>query len=937
MKKILLTALSLMLILTMVIGISGCKKNKDDDSVSYSLDTSGFASTVKYKDQLDLSGLVLVSDDGDRIQVTADMIGGAETGSVGQKTLTVSYGGQTFNVNYTVKFQVTFIVNGIETKHLVESVSELTYPDTPTIIGKQFKGWSRELPNVLTDNLIIEANYEALSDAREDVFTWLGEGVIDITGYAPEGSRYEIGILNEYEEEDSSLATVSLDETTHKISYQLTGNDPVIITFKAYGDAGLVADKSWYIEKVAKPTVSIGDGTGIIGVPLGNRTSWQRINYASNVSFRYQLTPANNNITVTESVDVLYIETLKAGVTQLSVKAINDTNPLETIDLTAYVVVTPSVFDITENQNEYGIEGIWTVGRENFDGTLPALNFSYSSSTIGDGFFENISWITDSPDVTVNNGVISIAQNPSKSVENVQICARFSYGGVSYDTPPMTVRCVYDGVNVYNYQGLYQETLKSSPRPIILQNSIIDDFSSQNYTWMNSTYDTGYYDNKGEAAQVKVLIQFKNDVYGNGYEINAHNATLGTLDTAGMLTDKSLFRGPLNFVAFSQNSSDGAISVKAQDNICFAVYEGVTLNNITLRSCKLDPDPTTGKLDLTDLDYAGTTVEVLGDNVVIEYSNLSSGRTVLRVFGDVNDATKAINLTVKNTVLGYAREFILRMGSNCFVTCTDPMDSGDSIYSPLLPGDSGNEFNTMKTGKYANMSDEEKAAYEAKFIKTYVTVQDCVFEEAGIFAIGIDSHFAGLLLYDARTMFSSIAGFEAWKNLAKTSYGAKLTFEGDVRMYNWKKLDDIDSSTLISNNIQNLTGFGNNTDMISNLQFDVKAMVKDIATKEDGELNYNESFKNVIDVIDGVEYVHNGIAFFGGGKNYGVFENNVQSVSFNHAFEIYKISFKDVEQEFLRHAAGNESFFFVLYDAIGSFKYTDQQNLKNKYEVIYPK
>lgn len=936
MKKFLLIALSLVLVFGLAFGLAGCKK-KRDKSVSYSLDTTEFRDTVEYKGQMDLTGLVIVSSKGDRVQVTPDMIGGVDTNSIGDKTFTVSYNGQTFNVGYSVKFLVTFIVNGVETKHYVTSAAGLTYPEIPEIVGKQFEGWSKEIPATLSNNIVIEAMYKSLSNAREDVYTWLGEGIIDITGYAPAGSRYEVTVLDENESENSSLANVSLDETAQKISYKLNGNAPVIIALKAYNGEDLIVDKSWHIERAEKPEMTLGDGSGYVGAPVGDRTTSCNINYDSVIPFRYQITPANGNVEVGEAADMLFIKALKAGVTQLNIKAINATNPMEAIELTTYVVITPSAFHITETQKEFGIEGIWTVGSDSFGGTLPKLNCSYSSAHTGEGFTENITWVTDSEDITVENGVIKFRDNLDPCVEYIHVFARFSYGNVSYDTPAMTVRCVIGGVNVFNYTGLYQESIKSNPRPIVLQNNIIDDFSSTNFVWMNTTYDSQYYDNRGETARVKVLMQFKNDVYGNGYEINAHNATLGTLDTSGSHTAATLFKGPLNFVAFSQNASDGAISVKAQDNICFAVYEGVTLNNITLRSCKLEPDPTTGKLDLTDLNDAGTTVEVLGDGVTIEYSRINNGRTVLRVFGDVNDPTKEIHLTIKKSILSYAREFIIRMGSNCFVESEAPLQTTESPYSPLLLGDSGSEYETMKKGLYSKMSAEEKAAYDEKFIKTYVTVEDCVFEEAGIFAIGLDSHFAGMLLYDATKDFPSIAGFESWKRLAKTSYGAKLIFKGDVRMYNWKKLDDIDSSTLISNNIQNLTGFGSNTYRLTNLQFDVKAMVKDIANPEPGETNYNEDFKYVIDVINGVEYVHNGIAFFGGGKNYSVFENQVESVSFNHKFEIYKVTFADVEQDFLRHAAGNEPFFFVIYDALGSFKYNDQQNLKNKYEVVYKK
>ena len=52
MKKILLLALSLVLIVSMAIGFSGCKKDKGGDVKSYTLDTSSFNSLAVYGESL---------------------------------------------------------------------------------------------------------------------------------------------------------------------------------------------------------------------------------------------------------------------------------------------------------------------------------------------------------------------------------------------------------------------------------------------------------------------------------------------------------------------------------------------------------------------------------------------------------------------------------------------------------------------------------------------------------------------------------------------------------------------------------------------------------------------------------------------------------------------------------------------------------------------
>ena len=567
---------------------------------------------------------------------------------------------------------------------------------------------------------------------------------------------------------------------------------------------------------------------------------------------------------------------------------------------------------------EYGIENIWTVGSVNASRLRPLIVDGFDAN--GNDNDYKLSFVTSSEHVTVDeSGIIRLA-NINSDPEIVEIKAVISYNNIVIESVPMKVRCVYGGVNVYSYAELYSETVKANPRPIVLQTNIKNDFSATYYTEMVSTYDLQYYKNLGatvDQMKIKVLMQFKNDVYGNGFEINAHNATIGTLDATGTPTDKSLFKGPLNFVAMAQ-STGGAISVKGQDNIVFAVYEGVTLNNIVLKSCDLTPDPATGKVDLTDLDYAGTTVEVLGDNVTIEYSRLMNGRMVLRVFGDETDAEKEINLLVKNTMLKGSREFTARIGSNRFVY--DP-----EVASPMLPGDTTGEYNAKKS--YNNMSAEQKAAYDEKYINTFVTFENCVFEDAGIFSIGLDAHFAGEALKDGSRWFSG--ALVGWKDLAKTSYGAKITLKNDVRLYSWKPIDDIDSSTLMENT---LSKFGSSDSTFANMEFNVRTLVKSAAKS-------TPAYANILYNYEGVDYVHAGIAFFGGGKNYSVVENLITQFPYN--FNEYNVKLSELtddkgqNQGYLQTAAGNEAFYFLIYDKTCGFTYDKQVSLEGKYDCLY--
>lgn len=908
MKRILLLTVSVLLLTVLTLGLTGCFL--DGGNKSYNLDTDGFNSTAVLGEELSLSGLKLTSD-GETVAVTKDMVTGLDTSSAGDKEMTVSYNGQTFKVSYTVKFRVTFVIEGKETVQLVKSAAEIVVPETPVILGKQFDRWSVAIPDTLTSNLRIDAMYKTLSGEEENVYTWTGGGLLDLSGYAEDLAALTYSVTDGA---GNALAdTLVTKSDDGNLIYTLDGNGVIVVSIGGEG----VIPKSWKIHLAEKPEIVIGNSAEAVGISLGSNRYSEKITVSggSSVGFKYEVVADNSNVNVAQSNGYIFIDVTKAGVTELTVKAINATNPYEYITLKQYVVVIPTTITVPNTFiQENAIESVWTVGRINSD-MLPAISVGgVNSDKIGEGFYQNITWVSSSENVTVSNDGRLTLKDVGYDPEIVEIKAVFGYKGVTVESTPIKVRCVYDGINVFAYSELYAETLKAEPRPIVLQTNIKDDFSSTNYTWMLSTYDLTYYHNiaKPESEmRVKVLLEIKNDLYGNGYEINAHNATLGTLDSTGNPTDATLFRGPLNFVAMAEGG--GAISVKAQDNIVFGIYENVIINNVVLKSCDLDAAD--GTVDLTDLELAGTTVEILGDGVTIEYSRLMNGRTVLRVFGDAFDSNKEINLTVKNTIIKASREFNARIGSNRFVY-------SESVASPYLPGDDGDDYKAKQS--YNSMTDAEKAAYDDKYVNTFVTFENVVFEDAGIFAIGIDTHFAGEALKDGSSYFSG--ALVGWKNLAKTSYGAKVTLKDDVRLYSWKRVDDVDSSTLIENTLSS-NGSGD-THLFANLKFDVKEIIRN-AVKS------NPGYANIIYNYGGEEYVHAGIVFFGGGKNYGVVENLITS-DFDHNLKEYNVTLRELEgQGYLETASGKEAFYFLVYNKDNYFNYEKQLTMTNKYDCLY--
>ena len=63
-------------------------------------------------------------------------------------------------------------------------------------------------------------------------------------------------------------------------------------------------------------------------------------------------------------------------------------------------------------------------------------------------------------------------------------------------------------------------------------------------------------------------------------------------------------------------------SCYGQDNIGFLVEgDNITIDNITLKNCN-------NVSDLSNLDWAGTVLEVYGDNITVKNSQIMNGRPI---------------------------------------------------------------------------------------------------------------------------------------------------------------------------------------------------------------------------------------------------------------------------------------------------------------------
>lgn len=808
---------------------------------------------------------------------------------------------------------------------------------------------------------------------------------------------YRITALDGTEIPNSSIsASFTLNGNSALLNY--TFNDPefygeaiISVIFK-YGSSEIVQDCKISVLRDIQLSFNRDTAYEIIGltdvtIPFSVLPADAREDYI------YTVTASNGNISAGISNNKrINVNSKYAGVTTLELTATNKLDPTKTQSVSIDVVVKPTTFTIREASVKYGDEKKLAIGEyryiygtdnngvrvpvkisESFSLTYSILEFPTNPQ--GDSFGAHVSWTSSQPDDVIidKNGTISFAE-VSTFKGDVVFSAVFSHSGAVMKTLDFTVTCIAGGINVYSYEDIYYATTETeiqalknedgsaktdksgniissivpAKNNIILMTDIEEDFGfingkyEEKYTTIETTYDKTYYTNIGRSdeATVKILLEFRGDLYGNGHVINAHNVTYRLVkDENGKIqyddngrvkqNPSALFQGPLDFVVMREDNG-ATTSVKAQDNICFALYDGVTVRNVQLRGCTLEPNKDK-KTDLTHLNYIGTTVEVLGDNVTLAYSRINNGRTVLRVFGaaernetiitdkdqnvvghtveHINKSDKPITVNITNSVLSSAREFIMRIGSNRFVS-----DANNP--TPSLPGDTNKKYTLGVKEDYTVWDQNSKSNYDSNFINTFVTVKNSVFEDAGIFAVGMDSHFAGAFLHSGENspLTSSYGNvFKGWKNLAKTSYGAKLTLLEEVKFYNWNDIRYIDSSTLIEINESNNAVSSYKT--LTSL--DVKALIEHVAS--------NPSTSDIVTPGEGEDkYIHAGIVFFGGGKNYSVVDyENKGSLALNH----YTISLANVDKEILQYAAGEEPFYFYMYNNTSNFKYQDQINI----------
>ncbi|MBQ3572120.1 MAG: hypothetical protein IJA15_04775 [Clostridia bacterium] len=494
---------------------------------------------------------------------------------------------------------------------------------------------------------------------------------------------------------------------------------------------------------------------------------------------------------------------------------------------------------------------------------------------------------------------------------------------------------VENGVNVYTYQDLLNCTNKSENGGEIVvlrkhfqslnevkatkENNVVcfGNYDAKNNAWgfkyeidsFPTTYNHNYIDQWNAYAKtqkgveqlsmdIKVGLRVTKDFYGNGYTLNFHNLAYPkdvepSDANIAKPAQEDLFRGPLPFYALGtpKDKDDTQTMVKAfgQDNIgMYLAGSNITVNDVNLSNCD-------NVAVIQNLDYVGTVLEVAGDNITVKNSRIKNGKNVVRAFS-------ANQFTLKNSYVHTARNFLVFTGSNDFVPINGEKEmtfntlSGEKtqsrIYDYLRKGGAGDDImNEFIFGSYSNSHEtreqmrqllaeiqntlNQRAGVENNYAGSTV-IEDCLFANSGIAAIGIESQFNGPFLYSGSpSTISDVEGtlgpllavcfpFQP-QNIAGVSYPVEVEVTGNTMFFDYKDIDKMDVTGLIDENIAQtvknmLPGQELPESLVTMLDgiMDKFFPVKDIIKREKSQYFHKEEFS---------QYVNIPVAFYGGGLN----------------------------------------------------------------------
>ena len=693
------------------------------------------------------------------------------------------------------------------------------------------------------------------------------------------------------------------------------------------------------------------DGTKKITLLTGNAASFYTVASAGARDVAYSWTFSGPKEYLAETDSGVTVKAAKGGTFTLSVTAKYGTHEPITEEITLEIINKISVVQIANN-TKADLAQSYTVAGMAYGTDLSVKGNRYPLRVYT---FTTAGIVAAGEDIvySVDNAAVAAVETTDgaspvlvpKSSGKVTVTAAWK-GNAAFKAnvvATLSVSVVMDAVAVTNAPELTKAM--EEKRPAVLMENIKlgtnaagADFSQgermeylRNHR-MKSTYNIEWYKHatdgsKESDAYLSYVLEFTANVYGNGKSIDADNFT-HALDNTGKPLLAGLYDGPRYFVKYQQMAS-----VAGQDNCAFLIRtDGIKLYGVNLLGCSDDSLLSAeGQYDLTNLNLTGTTLEINADCEIVN-CRIRNGRNVVRAYGGNRDgnayfvdslagsalaAADHIDVKIEGCILAQGREFILKMGANRALRA-----SKTNRQDPVLRGQNAAAYpEEGRSNRYGELYKDEW--FYAHYVMTDLTLKDSVLETSGLFTVGIESNFAGEFLFDGATDHQWRAFTREWEYSGGTSFASVLRLVGDVRLYDWKDLALIDSSTLIESPVGALSEW---------LKLDIKSMLNYVSTKDPAD------YGNVIETTsDGKQYVHGGIALYGGGRNYSAVEMSALKaydgavlndfLHINVNIDVLKDAGATMQKQgdLLPRAAGTHDFNFYMYGKNSTNNYLKQR------------
>ena len=493
----------------------------------------------------------------------------------------------------------------------------------------------------------------------------------------------------------------------------------------------------------------------------------------------------------------------------------------------------------------------------------------------------------------------------------------------STSTPPTEITfTAVEGVNVYSYADLIKATnLSAAGEPVVLhvnldskenydklpeasrkdvavfgeidgvvdpENYVYDFEATYNHdfaSWWNNSSKTSY----DIGITLHAGIRLRHSLYGNGFLINGHDLCYpssfktmedGTIVPSFGVDGKDIFRGPLIYISAGNPYTpygDSQISgvepllvVYGQDNsLIYADGDNITIDNLRLRNADFGNN-------YQNLFTAGTGIEILGDNVRVSNSVISSARTLVRSYSSLTE--------VDNCLLQKCLEFGIKTGANESnkVDYSKKIIYSDAygkqhetiVFNYLSPGDFSGSF------KPENLKDGRADSVLTNGV--FLNNQANVFVGDGL-----------MHTYVPRDSMTDIP-----TGLARTMAPSLVAFEGDNRFYTYQKTTDLGFDSLIYDDI----------DTFINLHGGVPDIPANVGEDDYLPLRQMLSRSSSVYRVGQDDYIATPIMKMGGGTNLSdvVLDESLKSSLKIEAFNCYRetLSRKAVmvpDNEFMDH------------------------------------